>query len=144
MKMMSIALRAAFIATAGIVTAASADAPRPYPPATVILLAAPWCAPCYQEIAQIDQIAVAARPYDVRLLLVEDGARARAMVRGVNPARLWEPPPGRIRRIRAELLSRTPGLPYAVVINERGRICAERGGSLDAARARRLVALCRP
>jgi thiol-disulfide isomerase/thioredoxin len=123
--------------------AAAAEPMLLYPKNTVLLLVAPWCAPCYGELARLDDIAAAARPLQVRVLLVEDGARARAMVRGVAPSRRWEPAADQMRRVRADLWTRTRGLPYTAVTNRNGEICAEQKGGLDPARTHALVERCR-
>jgi thiol-disulfide isomerase/thioredoxin len=122
--------------------AAAEPAPR-YPERTVLLLVASWCAPCYAELARLDDIAAAARPLQVRVLLVDDGARSRAMVRGINAARRWEPKGGELSRIRADIWRRTAGLPFSVVTDSEGRICGEQSGGLDARRTLALVKRCR-
>lgn len=114
-----------------------------YPERTVLLLVASWCAPCRVELAHIDEIARAAAPYDVRVLLVDDSKAGRRMVAALSPARRWLPDPAVAAPARAALLSRTPGLPYSVAIGPKGAICADRRGGLDPARTRALVARCR-
>jgi thiol-disulfide isomerase/thioredoxin len=126
--------------------ASGAEAAEPillYPKNTLLLLVAPWCAPCYGELARLDDIAAAARPLQVRVLLVDDGIRARAMVRGVPSSHRWEPAADEMRRVRADLWTRTRGLPYTVVTDRHGKICAEQKGGLDPARTRALVERCR-
>lgn len=122
----------------------SAAEPGPlYPENALVLFVAPWCTPCYGELARLDDIAAAARPRQVRVLLVEDGVRGRAMIRNLEPSHRWEPPASEMRRIRANMWRRTAGLPYSVATDERGRICAEQKGGLDPARTRQLVERCR-
>ena len=122
--------------------AAPADDPPRYPPDTVLLLVAPWCAPCHAELARLDTIAAAARPRAVRVFMVEDGARAAAMWQRVPAAYRWTPPDGELRRYRTDALARTAGLPFAIATDARGRVCATRGGGLDAARVVALVREC--
>jgi thiol-disulfide isomerase/thioredoxin len=122
--------------------AAAEPAPR-YPERTVLLLVASWCAPCYAELARLDEIASAARPLQVRVLLVDDGARSRAMVRGIDAARRWEPQGDEMRRVRADIWQRTAGLPFSVATDGTGRICAEQNGGLDTKRTLALVKRCR-
>lgn len=113
-----------------------------YPPDTVLLLVAPWCAPCYGELSRLDEIGAAAKPRAVRVMLIEDGPRARAMVRGVPAERLWTLSPQRMRQARADLLEQAAGLPYSVVTDADGAICAGQGGGLDRERTRALVTRC--
>lgn len=113
-----------------------------YPPDTVLLLVAPWCAPCYGELARLDEIAAAAIPRAVRVMPIEDGARAIAMVREVPADRLWTVSPQRMRQARADLLEQAVGLPYAVVTDAGGAVCAGQGGGLDRERTRALVGRC--
>lgn len=123
--------------------ARAADAPPRYPSDTVLLLVAPWCAPCHGEIARLDTIAAAARPRAVRVFMVEDGAPARAMWRSVPDAYRWTPPAGEERRYRSDALARAAGLPFGIATDAQGRVCAMRSGGLDAARVAALVAACR-
>ena len=124
-------------------SAAAADAAPAYPQRTLLLIVASWCAPCYGELARLSDIASAARPFQVRVLLVDDGARSRAMVRGIDPARRWEPASDEMRRVRADIWRRTSGLPYSLVTDGKGHICAEQSGGLDTPRTLALVKRCR-
>jgi len=101
-------------------------------------MVAPWCAPCWGEIARIDALAAGAAPLRVRVVAMEDGRRAAAMVADLPPERRWTAPPA----ARAALWARTPGLPHSVATDAAGRVCAERGGGLDPARARALAVAC--
>ncbi|WP_394646662.1 hypothetical protein [uncultured Sphingomonas sp.] len=114
-----------------------------YPPDSVLLLVAPWCAPCHAELARLDTIAAAARPQRLRVFMVDDGAGAGAMWRRVPDGYRWTPPAGEERRYRADALARTPGLPFSLATDARGRVCAMRGGGMDAARVAALVGACR-
>lgn len=122
--------------------APAAEPPPRYPPHVVLLLVAPWCAPCHGELARLDAVADAAAPRSVRVFSVDQGTRARAMVRDVPAARRWEPAADEWRRARADLMARTPGLPFSVATDARGRVCAASGGGLDAGRTRALVKRC--
>ena len=113
-----------------------------YPPRTVILLVAPWCAPCYGELAQLDEIAVAAKPHDLRVLLVDDGPRARAMMSRVSASDRWEPIGEEGRKLRAQLMGLTQGLPFSVITDGEGRICAHQKGGLNPGRVRAMVERC--
>ncbi|WP_335308823.1 hypothetical protein [Sphingomonas phyllosphaerae] len=117
------------------------EAPR-YPADTVLLLVAPWCAPCHAELARLDTIAAAARSRAVRVFMVEDGARAAAMWRRVPEAYRWTPPDGEVRRYRTDALARAAGLPFAIATDARGHVCATRDGGMDAVRVVALVGAC--
>lgn len=112
------------------------------PPGTLLLLVAPWCAPCWGELAHIDALAKAAAPLKLRVLAMEDGARARAMTADLPPERRWTPVPTDRADVRAALWSRTPGLPFSIATDAKGRICAQHGGGLTEARALLLAKQC--
>ena len=112
------------------------------PPNTLLLLVAPWCAPCWSELARLNELAAAAAPMNVRVLAMEDGPRTRAMIADLPAERRWAPAVNNREAVRAALWARTPGLPFSVATDRRGRICAERGGGLDLPRARALVRSC--
>ena len=113
-----------------------------YPRDSVLLLVAPWCAPCHAELARLDAIAAAARPRAVRVFMVDDGPRAAAMWRRVPDAYRWAPLAGEERRYRSDALARTAGLPFSMATDARGQVCAMRGGGMDAARVATLVKAC--
>ncbi len=138
-------MRSGAIVTAllGLAAPSAAIGPVPYPPGTVLLLVASWCAPCRGELAQLDAIAQAAAPLTVRVMLIDDDRSGRRMVAALPSPRRWEPDPAIHAAARVALLARTPGLPYSVAIGADGRICAEQRGGLDALRARALVMRCR-
>ena len=140
---MSRGVAAALFLTLLAGNASSTGAAPRYPRNALVLFVAPWCAPCYGELARLDDIAAAARPRQVRVLLVEEGARASAMVRTVEASRRWALPAREMRRVRADVWLRTGGLPYSVATDDEGRICAEQKGGLDPARTRQLVERCR-
>lgn len=134
---------AALIWATTLASGTSGAAPEPaYPPRSLVLIVAPWCAPCYGELAHIEEIAAAVRPRTVRVLLAEDGARARAMTRGIGASYRWEPAADDARRVRAGLLTRAAGLPYSVVTDDDGHVCGEDNLVLDGPRARALVRRC--
>ena len=130
------------IGIAAIGTAAAGELAPIYPSDTVLLLIAPWCAPCYGELARLDEIAAAAGPRAVRVMLIEDGPRATAMVRALRPEQVWTASPRQMRQARADLLERAVGLPYSIVTDARGAVCAGQGGGLDRARTALLVKRC--
>lgn len=118
------------------------QAPVALPAGTVLLLVAPWCAPCWEELKRLDGLAVAAAPLRVRVLMMEDGPRARAMAAEIAPAWQWTPD-GAIRaRVRAALWARTPALPFSVATGTTGVVCAEQSGGLNADNAKMLARRC--
>lgn len=128
-----------------IATLGATDAPREplgLPTETVLLLVAPWCAPCWDELKRLDGIAGAVVPLRVRVMSMEDGPRARAMMTEVEPTRQWTPALNDRGRVRAALWARTPALPYSIVTDGNGRICEEHGGGLEAETARTLARHC--
>ncbi len=113
-----------------------------YPPRTIIMLVAAWCAPCRGELARLDEIAAAAGGRPIEVLAIDDSAATQRMLRLVDPARVWRPDVAERARLRAALLARTAGLPYAVATDAHGVICADTDGGLDAARTIALVRRC--
>ncbi|WP_211275769.1 TlpA family protein disulfide reductase [Sphingomonas mucosissima] len=122
--------------------AAQAGPAGPYPPNTVLLLVASWCAPCHAELAQLEAISKAASPFAVRVMLVDDSRHSRRMVAAIPPQRQWAPDPSAMTAARKDLLARTPGLPYAVAIGAGGQPCADHRGGIDPQRVKSLVAQC--
>ena len=131
-------------ATAALLGAAPPRSAVDLPPNTLLLLVAPWCAPCWSELARLDELAAAAAPMNVRVLVMEDGPRARAMLVDLPIERRWVPMANDRAAVRAVLWARTPGLPFSVATDRRGRICAEGGGDLNPSRVRALVRSCVP
>mgnify|MGYP001806553564 CR=1 FL=1 len=124
--------------------AALGAAPPPsLPPKTVLLLVADWCAPCRGELARLDQLAAAAQPYAVRVLLVDDTRGGRRMLAALPDTRRWSPEDAARTATLAALLTNTAGLPHSVAIGRDGRVCGEVSGGLWPAGANGLVARCR-
>lgn len=136
---------AAVAVVALLATGAAADpsAGEPhYPSRAVVILVASWCAPCRGELARLGEIAVAAGGYAPRVLAIDDSVATARMLRLVDPALVWRPDPAQRTRVRAALLARTAGLPYAAATDARGTICAEENGGLDRVRTAALVRRC--
>lgn len=117
-------------------------APVDLPAGTVLLLVAPWCALCWDELKRLDAIAGAVVPLHVRVLMMEDGPRGRAMMTEVESTRQWVPAVNDRVRVRAAMWARTPALPYFIATDRNGRICDEHGGGLEAERARTSARRC--
>lgn len=114
-----------------------------YPPETLLLFVASWCAPCHAELAQLPAIARGAQPYRVLVLPFDDKRASLAMLSQVPAAQRWIPGNADRRRMAAELFGDTSGLPFSVAIGADGRPCGTIRLGLDAARAEALVAGCR-
>ena len=114
-----------------------ASAPSPYPPQTLLLLVASWCAPCRVELSRLDAIAEAAGPWQVRVVPVDATRATSAMLRTVDPGRVWRSARG------IEALSRdTGGLPFSMMTDAAGQPCARHSRMLDAAAVREMRGRC--
>jgi hypothetical protein len=122
--------------------ASAASAPG-YPPETVLLVVAAWCAPCHGEVARLAEIGRGARPYRVLVAAFDDSRATRAMLEAVPPAQRWQPDRAALRQLVAEVERRSPGLPFSLAIDRDGHVCGGQGEALDAASAAKLVAACR-
>lgn len=134
--------RAAIMA---VLLAAPADAAEPvrYPPETVLLFAAAWCAPCRAELARLEEIGAAARPYRVQVVAYDDLPATRAMIEGLPAAARWTPDRASRRAVLREVTELSSGLPFALAVDAQGRRCASARAGLDAASTAALVARCR-
>jgi thiol-disulfide isomerase/thioredoxin len=112
------------------------------PPRAILLFVANWCAPCHAEIARLDEIVVAARPFRVLVVSLDDDRGAARMLRGIDPDRRWRPDRTTLARVRGTLFADVSGLPYSVAVDADGRPCGDSRRGLDADRARALVRAC--
>ena len=110
----------------------------PLPPDTLVLAVASWCAPCRGELARLDEIVAAAGATEVRVLPIDRSAATAAMLRGIDPRRIW-----RSAAAADAVLAETGGLPFSVMTDNRGRRCAAHARPLDAAAVRAMRARCR-
>ena len=114
----------ALVGAAGMVAPADAAS---YPPRTLMLLVASWCAPCRTELARLDSIVDAAGPVAVRVVPIDDRPATRAMLRDVPRERVWR------TAVALDLVSReTGGLPFSLMTDDAGRRCATHARPLDA------------
>lgn len=143
---MRVRVRRAVVAIAALFANGAAADPHAgeplYPPRAIVILVASWCAPCRGELARLDEIAAAAGNHATQVLAIDDSAATARMLRLVDPALVWRPDAAQRARVRAALLARTPGLPYAAATDARGAICAEENGGLDRGRIAALVRRC--
>lgn len=130
---------AALVLMAGTAPAA---APARYPPRTILLFVASWCAPCHGEIAQLPRLTRAADPYRVVVVPVDRGRATAAMLRPVPSEQRWNPDPAVLATIRDDLMAGTAGLPFSVAIGGDGRACGEHRGVLTPAQVEALRRGC--
>jgi thiol-disulfide isomerase/thioredoxin len=105
-----------------------AAAPPPYPPRTLVLFVASWCAPCHGELRQLESIAALAAPITVRVTPVDQSYATAAMLRDVPAARIW-----RSARAVDAYAQQSGSLPFSVMTDGSGRPCATHDRALDAA-----------
>jgi thiol-disulfide isomerase/thioredoxin len=131
--------RGAFALLALVAAPAAGAAGPVYPPDSILLFVADWCAPCHAEVARLPELVEAARP--ARLLVVVTDDRDR-LTRAAPPEMRWRPDRALLARLRDDLFADNAGLPYSVAIGADGRPCADSRRGLDAARTRALLAAC--
>lgn len=69
---------------------ASAE-PGRFPPNSVLLFVASWCAPCYSELARLPAVARGAQPFRVLVVPHDDRPATLTMIEAVPAAQLWHP-----------------------------------------------------
>ncbi|WP_234149005.1 thioredoxin domain-containing protein [Sphingobium sufflavum] len=107
---------------------------------TIILFGASWCAPCLVELRNLPKLAAAAAP-DRLVIAWTDGA-ARRLV-SVHPANVELVEQDRAQQLLEEMAGDAAGLPYAVMLDGRGKRCAEWRAPLMPPDVSRFRALCR-
>lgn len=122
--------------------AGAAEPPR-YPPDSILLFVAAWCAPCHGELAHLAEISRAARPFRVLVVAFDDGKGTRAMLDAVPVAQRLVDDRATQRRLVTEVERRSAGLPFSLAIDQEGQICAAQAALLDGATAAALVSACR-
>ncbi|KQN91962.1 hypothetical protein ASE90_04190 [Sphingomonas sp. Leaf67] len=130
------------IAGALLLTGAAPAEPARYPPRSILLFVASWCAPCHGELRQLPAIAAGAGAYRVLVVPIDRGRVTDAMLRVVPAEQLWRPDMERLAELRGDLLAKTAGLPFSVAIGGDGRACAMHRGGMTAASAREMRVEC--
>ena len=95
---------------------------RENPKHTILLFGASWCAPCIRELRSLGKLATAARP-DRILLVWTDGGIKRHSLPSYENVEVVSDIQGRV--LVKKYASGNSGLPYSVMIDEKGRRCAE-------------------
>ena len=97
-----------------------------YPPQTLVLFVASWCAPCRAELRHLDEIAAAATPVEVRVTPIDQSSGTAAMLRDVPPARIWR------SAHTVNAYAQSSGLlPFSIMTDAQGRTCATHDRALD-------------
>lgn len=109
------------------------------PPGALILFGANWCAPCRAELRTLPLLAAHAAPGSV-ILAWSDGAPELA---GASlPANVAIADPAQLRWLTQGAAGLSAGLPFAVLADDNGAVCAVWRGGLNASRLARLKARC--
>ncbi len=115
-----------------------------YPHQSIVMFVASWCAPCREELSRLSTIVVAARPWDVVVMAMDDTPGTRAMLASVPAVhRRWQPGPAERQGLANLMFQETGGLPFSIATDAVGRPCASIRSGLDAARVRQLLTACR-
>jgi len=107
----------------------------------VLLFWADWCAPCQEELAQLPALKRAAGHVPIFIMVARAGRTVAALPRGVpfEQIRFVDMLNEETQRIFPGLAR---GLPFAVMRDHRGQICATHRGGLDEGKIRAWVAMC--
>jgi thiol-disulfide isomerase/thioredoxin len=109
-----------------------------YPPNSVLLFVASWCAPCHSELARLPAITRGAQPFRVLVVPYDDRPATLTMIEAVPAAQRWHPG----RPLTKELAAETSGLPFSMAVDRDGRACGTFRKGMDGASAQALVAQC--
>ena len=86
-----------------------------------VMFGASWCAPCIVELRNIGAIAAAAGPDRIVIAWADSGIRN---YRRTLPANVEIAPDAASQQLTRRFAADASGLPYTVMLNERGRKCA--------------------
>lgn len=113
-----------------------------YPPSSVLLFVASWCAPCHAELDRLPAITRSARPFRVLVVPFDDSAATRAMMQAVPPEQSWQPDQRTRRRLMRVVMGETAGLPFSMAVDGEGRACGSFRRGLDGQTTAALIARC--
>lgn len=113
-----------------------------YPPNSILLFVASWCAPCHAELARLPAISNGAQPFRVLVVPFDETSATEAMIKAVPSSQRWRPSMQQRRLFARELMGQTAGLPFSVAIDAKGKACGVIRKGLDAQAAAVLVANC--
>jgi hypothetical protein len=102
---------------------ASPAKPEPKPAGALILFGADWCAPCLVELRDLAGLAKAAAPRRIVLAWIDGEAAARRSA--TLPANVELADPARARFLLDTVARDAAGLPYAVMLDGKGGMCAD-------------------
>ena len=122
-------------------TPAGAQTER-YPPHSILLFVASWCAPCHAELARLPAITRGARPFRVLVVAYDDSAATRMMLDAVPAAQRWQPARPLRRQLARILAVETSGLPFSMAVDRNGHACASARQGIDGTVAAAMVARC--
>lgn len=94
---------------------------------TLVLFGASWCAPCIAEVRDIASLASAVRPGRILIAWADDGI---GRIRFERPENVELASPQQARSMAAVHRAGFAGYPYAVMLDEKGRKCAQWRGQL--------------
>jgi thiol-disulfide isomerase/thioredoxin len=113
-------------ASAMTVSPAAAIAGQGHDSSAIVLFGAHWCAPCMGEVRRLPELAAAAAPDHLLLAWVDRPV-------GAPPTNVESLPPEAARGLAHSLMGDGYGLPFSVMFDARGGVCAVRRSPLDPA-----------
>jgi thiol-disulfide isomerase/thioredoxin len=97
-------------------------------PSTIVMFGAHWCAPCMGELRRLPELAAAAAPDQLLLAWVDSSVGPSQTTTGFESLS-----PNAARRLARSLMGDGYGLPFSVMFDPRGDVCAVQGSPLDSA-----------
>lgn len=107
----------------------------------IVMLWAPWCAPCREEVRRYPELSAAAAPVPVYVVALDTPIGRRALLRSIPRERLlFETRPS--IAVLPHWSPDTAGLPTTFAVDARNRRCASVGRSLNVERLVALIKAC--